>query len=124
MDEMSKVLIVDDEAPIRQSLNFFLEDLDFDVQTTSSGEEGLEAVKVSKFDLAIVDMRLPGIDGEGFIEEAYKIKKDMQFIIFTGSVEYQLSPRMITLGIEPFQVLMKPLRDLNILADLIERILG
>ncbi len=68
-----KILLVDDEESLVSNLAVYLEDDEYDVYTANSGEEALETIKAIDINIAVVDMRLPGIDGNDFIVEAHKI---------------------------------------------------
>ena len=67
---MKKILIVDDEERLLRSLAFFFEDEGYKVYTAPSGEEALSILRQKKIDASIVDMRLPGIDGNEIIRRA------------------------------------------------------
>lgn len=117
-----KILIVDDEIHIRNSLSAYLEDLEMDTYTASSGEEALALIEGNMalekmFDLAIVDLRLPGISGEIFIVRAHNIDPQLLFIVHTGSTTYRPNVELMTIGIKPEQVLIKPIHDLNLLGQ-------
>ncbi|MHC1741795.1 MAG: response regulator [Syntrophobacteraceae bacterium] len=112
-----RVLIVDDEASIRRSLQAFLEDEGFDVTVAGTGEEGIQIMAGARIDAVIVDMRLPGIDGNVFIEKAHGLNPELNVLIYTGSVDYQPPPNLQGIGIAKTQVLMKPLRDMGMLAS-------
>ena len=58
-----KILLVDDDALMRRSLAFNLEQAGYDCQTASSAEDALSIVSKSHFDLVLLDIGLPGIDG-------------------------------------------------------------
>jgi len=60
---------------VRINLEDFLEDEGFEVESAGNGEAGLELVDRCRFDVAVVDMRLPGIDGNAFIKEAKKMQR-------------------------------------------------
>jgi len=117
-----KVLVVDDEVSVCQSLVGFLEDSDFDVNSASSGEEALELAKKEYFDVAIVDLRLPGISGDALILKAHQLVPDLRFIIHTGSVGYRLSEDLKQIGMLPDHVYMKPMDDLNELVKGIKKL--
>ena len=119
---MIKVLVVDDEVSVCQSLVGFLEDSDFDVNSASSGEEALELAKKEYFDVAIVDLRLPGISGDALILKAHQLVPDLRFIIHTGSVGYRLSEDLKQIGMLPDHVYMKPMDDLNELVKGIKKL--
>ena len=57
------ILVIDDEAIMRETLFDVLHDEGFEVDVASSGEEGLELVKAKPYDCAIVDLMMPGMDG-------------------------------------------------------------
>ena len=68
-----RVLVVDDEEMILLNLAVFLEDDGFTVFSASSGEAALELLSRETVDVAIVDIRLPGMDGNTLILEAHKL---------------------------------------------------
>ncbi len=107
------VLLVDDEASVRDNLQAYLEDEGFIVIPAGSGEEALDAVEQQRFGVAIVDMRLPGMSGNDFIRRAIELSEQLHFIIHTGSLEYQLPEDLHSLGVSPADVLLKPIGDLS-----------
>ncbi len=58
-----KILLIDDDALFRHSLNFHLQQAGYQVQTAASAEEGLELIRDEPADLILLDIGLPGIDG-------------------------------------------------------------
>jgi two-component system, OmpR family, response regulator len=126
MGEVDKtwVLVVDDEETITSSLQEFLADAGFSVETAASAEEGLELLEHREFQVAVVDLRLPGRSGDSFISEAAKEARWMSFLIHTGSMDYRISDELKSLGITQEQVLLKPLPDLNVLVIAIERLVA
>ncbi|MEZ5359761.1 MAG: response regulator [Candidatus Zixiibacteriota bacterium] len=114
---MMRLLIVDDEVSVRRSLAAFLEDYDFVVETAESSEVGLQKVGETPFDVAIVDLRLPGMSGEEFICHAAEIAPGLRFLIHTGSREYTLSDSLVRLGVKQEHVIYKPLKELCTLID-------
>jgi two-component system response regulator AtoC len=63
-----KVLVVDDDAGLRKSLSLILEDADYKVVVASDAEEGLRKAKETAPGLILTDVRMPGMDGLGFVE--------------------------------------------------------
>ncbi len=63
-----KVLVVDDDAGLRKSLTLILEDAEYKVVVASDAEEGLKKARESAPNLILVDVRMPGMDGLGFVE--------------------------------------------------------
>lgn len=116
------ILIVDDDEAIRRSLKAYLEDEGFRLITAESGEEGLKILTKEMVDAAIVDIRLSGIDGTVFIEQAHQMVPHMVFLICTGSVEFKLPERLRTIGMENKHIFRKPVTDLSVLAETIKRL--
>lgn len=118
-----RVLIVDDEASIRESLAEFLRDFGMTVETAVNGEEALELLEQENFEVLVADLRLPGMTGDAMIPKAHQRQADLKFLIHTGSIDYRLSNELLALGLSPEQVLLKPLPDLMTLVDKIETLL-
>lgn len=109
------LLIVDDDTAILRNLTMFFEDEGITVFPASSAEDGLAVVRERELDVSIVDMRLPGMDGNAFVLKAHSIRPDMKFIVYTGSVDYVLSRKMKTLGIHDEDIFMKPVENMDTL---------
>ncbi|GAU09082.1 response regulator [Desulfoplanes formicivorans] len=123
MDKVLKILIVDDEAGVRESLADYLEDLGFTVFTAENGEKALDVLADHPMDLAIVDVRLPGIDGTQTIVKARNIQPDLRYIVHTGSVTYQIAPELKAMGITSEQILHKPVSNLETIIQTIRRVM-
>lgn len=124
MNQNVRVLVVDDDEPVRNSLVNFLEDEGFDPVAAESGEQALDYVAKQHFDIAIVDMRLPGIDGDAVVLEAQRIQTHLKFIIYTGSDDYYPQNILLDIGIKPGHVFYKPLRNLDVLAAAIRELMA
>ena len=111
------LLIIDDEDLVRINLADFFEDEGLIVAFASSGEEGLQMIGETFFHLAIVDMRLPGIDGNTFVIEAHKIQPAMKYLIHTGSADYTLPKELESIGLSRSSVFYKPVVDMNSMRD-------
>jgi len=112
-----RVLLVDDEAMVRDNLEAYLEDEGIDVKTAASAEQGLEMLVQGGFQIAIVDMRLPGMSGDEFIRAAMAAGHDLHFLIHTGSLEYRLPNDLLCNGLNSWHVLHKPLADMSLLTQ-------
>ena len=86
---MSKILILDDEKNIRITIRRCLETINADIDDAISGEEALSKLKTNKYDLLLLDLKLPGIDGMEILRIARKQYPEMEIIIITahGSVQ-------------------------------------
>lgn len=116
MTEMKwRILVVDDEESIRRNIKAYLEDEGFTVTTVASGEAGLEALLREVVHGAIVDIRLPGMDGNRFMELAHDLRPDLVFLVYTGSVDYRPSAAIGSFGVGERHVFKKPLGDMSVL---------
>ena len=116
-----RILVVDDEKNIRDSLAEFLMDYGLEVTAVSSAEQGLELLKEEFFDLSIVDIRLPDQDGDQFMLQAHQLQPRMRFIVHTGSVHYQIRPELQPAGLGSADIFLKPVFNLT---TLYERVLA
>src|ERR1039457_1315319 len=86
-----RVLVVDDEPGIRQSLSGVLEDEGYAVETAESGEVCLEALPGGNFELVLLDIWLPGMDGMEVLARIQEIPFDARPVVVVisghGSVE-------------------------------------
>ena len=117
------ILIVDDEEAIRRSLKAYLADEGYNILSAESGEEGINILKTETIDAAIVDIRLAGIDGTVFIEQAHQILPHMVFLICTGSVEFKLPEKLKSIGMKNNHIFRKPVSDLSVLAETVKNLL-
>lgn len=123
MATKKKIIVVDDDKNVLLSTVCFLEDEGFEVVSAGSAEEALDMLDAEKPDIAVVDMRLPGIDGNDFIREAVKKVPDMKYIVLTGSAHYTIPSDVIKLGVTQDVVLKKPLMEMNLITAAIETLL-
>ncbi|MDF1612726.1 sigma-54-dependent transcriptional regulator [Stygiobacter electus] len=80
----AKILIVDDEKPIRDSLKMILDEEGYKTETSADGEEALNKIKENNFDIVITDIKMPKLDGIQLLENASKISPETFFIIMTA----------------------------------------
>jgi len=102
-----KILVIDDEAGIRSSLKGILEDEGFDVQTAEKGEDGLSMVKRHNFDLILLDIWLPKMNGIELLKEIKKHEENVQIIMISGHGTIETAVKATKLGAYDF--LEKPL---------------
>ncbi|MGB9497928.1 MAG: response regulator [Dissulfuribacterales bacterium] len=101
-----RVLLVDDEATLLEYLSKRLLRQGYAVKVSFSGEEAIEAAKQEHFDVAVVDLKMPGIDGVETQRRLREIQPFLQCIVLTGhgSIESALESGHE----EAFQYLLKP----------------
>jgi len=122
--ESPRILLIDDEPVILKSLALYLEDHDYVIQKAVSGIEAAELAKDGVYALAIVDMCMPGCDGETLIRLLHETQPAMRFLIHTGSGDYRLAPDLSAIGIRTEDVLYKPVINLNEFIIAIDRALA
>lgn len=83
------VLVIDDDEGILESCRTILEDQGYQVQVAPEGKAGLARLRETSFDLALIDLKMPGMSGLQVLEQATAIDPDMVSIIFTayGTIE-------------------------------------
>jgi len=111
------ILIVDDDVWVCSNLQAYFEDEGFQVVVASSGEDGLALMREVSPVLAIVDMRLPMMDGNEFIFRANQLNAGMRFLIHTGSVEYEMPEVVRDIHNVSRQIFYKPLTNMGLLLD-------
>ena len=121
MPESIHVLVVDDEPAVRVSLRGYLCDRGFSVHLSESAEDALKLLEDQTIDVAIVDMRLGGMDGNTFILKAHEAWPLIKFLIYTGSSQYMLTPALAEIGVSNKDVFQKPLNDMSVIVDAIHR---
>lgn len=104
---MAKILIIDDERSIRNTLKEILETEDYEVEVAETGESGLEKASSTTYDLIFSDVKMPGMDGIEFLEKA---KVHCPVIMISGHGNIETAVEAIKKGAWDF--MEKPL-DLN-----------
>ena len=108
------VLIVDDEASICENLAAYLEDDGFGVQIAHSGEEALRLVQAGlAVQVCILDLRLPGMDGNETAFALHRAAPAIRFLIHTGSTDFTPSPDLAHIGISAEHLFNKPVADMS-----------
>lgn len=109
-----RVLVVDDEASIRELLSKTLALAEYDVDTAADGRAAIERLRLGHYDLLIADLKMPGLDGLSLIREAKRLKTDMPVIIITGFSTESSAIEAVNLGVAGY--LTKPFRVPQVLA--------
>ncbi|MDB5061148.1 MAG: Fis family transcriptional regulator [Mucilaginibacter sp.] len=81
---MAKILIIDDERSIRNTLREILEYEDYIVEDTDNGVDGLEMIRNNDYDLILCDIKMNRMDGMEVLTEGLNIKPDLPFIMISG----------------------------------------
>jgi two-component system, NtrC family, nitrogen regulation response regulator NtrX len=104
---MHSILIVDDESSIRQSLRGVLEDEGYKTSVAESGEACLEVLRKRRFDVVLLDVWLPGMDGLETLEKIRETENAPEVIMISGHGTIETAVRATKLGAYDF--LEKPL---------------
>jgi len=83
-EKQIKLLIVDDDEKFLSIVSERLGLIDFDVTTASEGAQAVKAAKKSKFDVALLDLKMPGMDGMELLKILKKKHKFLEIVILTG----------------------------------------
>ena len=118
---MKPILVVEDEAVMRESLRDWLTDSGYQVETANEGEEAVKIIAEQDFGVVILDLKLPGKDGLEVLREAKEKSPQLKGIIITAYPSIETAIEAIKEGAVDY--LRKPL-DLNQLEKLIRDILG
>jgi excisionase family DNA binding protein len=109
-----RVLVVDDEATIRDLLSKTLALAEYDVDLAPDGRAALDRLRMIPYDLLITDLKMPGVDGLTVIREARRLKADLPVIIITGFSNEASAIEAVNLGVSGY--LTKPFRVPRVLA--------
>jgi CheY-like chemotaxis protein len=116
---MTRVLIVDDEPGVRANLEAYLEDDGLEVEAASSGEEALQRAAEHAPDVCVMDMRLPGMDGNDTIRAIHARFPQVLFVVHTATAGYSLPDDLRAMGMPDDRVFRKPVTDMAPLAEYI-----
>ena len=104
---MASILVVDDEPRVRSSISDVLKDEGFEVDTVGTGEECLERANSGAYDVIVLDIWLPGIDGLTTLQRLRERQIDSQVVIISGHGNIDSAVRAIKMG--AFDFIEKPL---------------
>ncbi|MFH1655999.1 MAG: response regulator, partial [Candidatus Omnitrophota bacterium] len=81
---MNRILVVDDEQDVVEALFHTLKRCGYEVETALTGEAGIEKTKKSKFDVVLLDINLPDLNGIQVLEQMKKVDPEIEVIMITG----------------------------------------
>jgi DNA-binding NtrC family response regulator len=116
-----KVLIVEDEAVVRESVRDWLVEDGYEVDVAENGEEALKKIKKEEFGVIVLDLKLPGIDGLQVFEQAKELKPETKGVIITAYPSKETKEKAKRLGLMDY--LAKPFK-VEDLEKLITKALG
>jgi len=123
-----KILLVDDDDVVRESLAFCLKQEDYQVTEAHDGLEALEKIKLSHYHIVVLDLKMPDIDGIEVLEKIKELDRDANVIILTGHPSLESAIDTMKLGAidyctKPFNIedIKKMVREIAIKKGLIRR---
>ena len=104
--EKARILVVDDEEIVRESLSEWLQEDGYSVETAPDGEAAVSRMKAEPWAVLLVDLKMPGMDGLQVLEEARKLRPDSQVVIMTGYATVDTAVKAMKTG--AYDYLVKP----------------
>ena len=104
--EATKILLVDDEASIREELSGLLEDLGYEVDTAQNSQQAYELIQGTDYAIHLTDIKMPRENGITLLDRAKVIRPDAYFIMITGHGDEQTAVDCLNKG--AFAYLRKP----------------
>lgn len=125
---MPKILIIDDDKLVRESTQILLRSKGYDVVVAGDGKAGLEEARCGEFDLAIVDLFMPGMDGLQVIKALRESRPEIPLIAASGFMFGNACPEMpefenMAAEAGAVSTLYKPLRPKEVLSA-VEKAIG
>lgn len=113
-----KVLILDDEPIVCKRLKPSLEKLGFEVDTFTRSFEAMQAVEKAPYDIIVTDLKMEGMDGMRFLQEAKKLHPETEVIVITGFATMETAKESFKKGV--FDFIAKPF-NLNEIQKVVQR---
>ncbi len=107
-----RILLVDDEDIIHQTIGDYLRDCGYAVDRADDGNAALELIETHEYRLALADLRMPGLDGMALLQKAKEVQPLMPVVIITGHGTMETVIEALRLGAADF--LPKPIRLLEL----------
>ena len=106
MMALGRILVVDDEAPVREVLTEYFATEGYAVEAATSGLEALSAVSGGRADLVLLDVRMPGLDGVQVLRRIRELTDSVPVIMVTANEDISLARKTLMLG--AFDYVAKP----------------
>lgn len=98
MSDNNRILVVDDDETVRRSYLRSLQSVSCDVESASNGEEALQTMEQNPFDVVLLDMRMPGLDGLTVLRTIKQKWPDSEVVIITGYPTVDSAKEAVRLG--------------------------
>lgn len=121
---MARILVIDDDEAVRSVLTILLSQKDHEVVTAPDGRRGIKALKSDRFDLLIIDLFMPEMDGLETMRLVRQDKPDLPIVVISGSGGRSSMPDFLTMATKlgAVESIPKPFRP-NELFEIVEKCL-
>ena len=120
MGEAARILVIDDDENIRKVLETILEDEGYIIETAETAKKGIEKSEKEFYNLALIDVRLPDMEGIELLSKLRNTKPKMRKIIVTGYPTLQNAVSAVNKGADAY--VMKPFEVEKILQTIREQL--
>ena len=114
-----RILLIDDDKSILRILSRTLKEYGYDVDTAETGKEAKEKTTLNSYDLAMIDVKLPDVDGLDLLKNLHECHPEMMKIILTGFASMENGAKAIERGADAY--LVKPVKPEELLRILEEK---
>ena len=114
------ILVIDDDKSILRTLTRILQKAGYEVDTAETGKEAMEKLKVCQYSLALVDVRLPDVDGTELLVNMKDYLRDTVKIVITGFPSMEMGVKALDGGADAY--LVKPVRPDDLLTLIEEKL--
>ncbi len=115
------ILVIDDDAIVRESMATFLEDCDYVVWQAASGEEGVALFRQQNPDLVLVDLRMPGMNGLEVLVSLAELAPETPLVVVSGTGTTRDAVEALRRG--AWDYIIKPIHDFDFLGHIVEKAL-
>ncbi len=115
-NQQAKVLVIDDESAILDTLRILLKNRGFDPTTAQGGKAGLEALQSGRPDIVLTDIRMPGVSGTDILEASREMDPELPVILMTAQATLQSAIQAVNEG--AFYYIQKPFSNDELIAIL------
>jgi len=114
------ILVIDDDKSVLRAFTLILKKDDYDVDTAENGKEALEKAETGGYDAALIDVRLPDMDGTDLLPKLQKILPEAAKIVITGFPSLETGIKSLDVGADAY--LVKPVKPEDLLVLIREKI--
>lgn len=119
VNEKKRILLIDDDKSILRILSRTLTKHGYDTDTAETGKEAEEKTTLNSYDLALIDVKLPDVDGLDLLKKIHECRPEMMKIILTGFASMENGAKALERGADAY--LVKPVKPEDLLRILEEK---